>query len=396
MNILFLCNKSPWPAKEGGPMAMSQLIEGLAHQGNTVKVLAINSKKFSSGPNQVPEEYQHKIDIEWVDVDLSVKLIPAFLNLFSGNSYHVQRFISEEFKHRLFEILTRGSFDIVQLETIFMAPYVKLIRKNCTARIVLRSHNIEHLIWKRIYRQSNNPLKKFYLGHLYKTLKNYELNIIKQVHGLAPISDNDTSFFKRHTDIPVQTIPFGFEVLKGKHRTGKSENAVYHIGAMNWMPNVEGIKWFLNSVWPLLHQQHPEMKLYLAGRVMPQWMKKLNIANVEVVGEVEDANAFIENKSIGIAPLFSGSGIRIKIIESMAMGKALVSTPIGAEGIGVKNKEQIMLAETAKDFADAISFLYTHPNETKEMGTRAQEFIREKHNPDEIIEKLIGFYRQIL
>ena len=129
---------------------------------------------------------------------------------------------------------------------------------------------------------------------------------------------------------------------------------------------------------------------------MPDWLTNLNKKNIEVVGEVDDAAAFIQNKSIGIAPLFSGSGIRIKIIESMSLGKAVISTRIGAEGIDVQNGVHIMLADTPEDFAKAITFLYTHPEEARKMGALAQKQIMEKHNPKEIIEQLTGFYRQIL
>ncbi|MBN2616228.1 MAG: glycosyltransferase [Bacteroidales bacterium] len=394
MNILFLCNKSPWPPKEGGSMAMNQLIEGLANQGHRIKVLAVNSEKFFVKQEQVPKEYLKKTDIEWIDVDLSFKPLSAFLNLFSKKSYHVSRFVSSQFQNRLTEVLKQESFDVIQLETLFMTPYISLIRKNCTAKIVLRTHNIEHLIWQRIYKQSRNPFKKFYLRHLFSTLRNYELNVIYQPDGLIPITEKDAVFFKRHTHKPVQTIPFGMSV--SDKNPENSENALYHIGAMNWIPNVEGIRWFLNKVWPILTKQHPDLRLYLAGREMPEWMIRLKQNNVKIVGEVEDAAAFVQSKSIGIAPLFSGSGIRIKIIESMRLGKAVVSTTIGAEGIDVQNGKNILLADTPKDFAQAISYLYTHTEEAAKMGKSAQEHIKENHNPDEIIKQLTGFYRQIL
>ena len=365
-------------------------------QGHKVQVLAVNSKKYAINPENVPEAYRNKTNIEWIDVDLSVKPLPAFFNLFSNKSYHVSRFVSNNFRKRLKQVLKENQFDVVQLETLFMTPYIELIRKHSDAKIILRAHNIEHLIWQRIYRLSKNAVRKFYLKHLYKTLRNYELNILSKTDAVLPISEKDARFFEKYTNVPVQTIPFGKKLPELQQPKENTENALYYIGAMNWMPNAEGIKWFINQVWPTLLDKHPDIRLYLAGREMPLWLRKLEEKNIEVVGEVEDAETFIQNKSICIAPLFSGSGIRIKIIESMSLGKAVVSTSIGAEGIDVENGVHISLADNAKEFAEAVSFLYTHPDKATVMGQKARNLIGEQHNHTQIIETLLDFYRQIL
>ena len=124
MKILLLCNKPPYPASEGGPMAMNSIITGLLEAGHQVKVLAVNSEKYNVNESDIPEEYKQKTRIELIDVDLDVKPVNAFLNLFTRKSYHVERFISEEFKARLVALLEKEQFDVVQLEVLFMAPYV--------------------------------------------------------------------------------------------------------------------------------------------------------------------------------------------------------------------------------------------------------------------------------
>ena len=133
MKILFLCNKSPFPAMEGGPMAMNSMIEGMLAAGHEVKVLAVNSEKYHIELNDIPKDYRAQTGIELVQIDLRVKALDAFLNLFSGKSYHVERFISEDFRLRLIQILDSQSFDIVQLETLFMMPYLEDIRNHSKA-----------------------------------------------------------------------------------------------------------------------------------------------------------------------------------------------------------------------------------------------------------------------
>ncbi len=397
LKVLFICNKSPWPPGEGGPIAMNNLITGLLDAGHRVKVLAVNSNKYSVDPEKIPADYKENTGIELAYVDLSIKPVEAFLNLFSRKSYHVERFISEAFNEKLMEILRRERFDVVQIETLYMSPYIETIRKHSDAKIFLRAHNIEHMIWQRIMESTKNPIKKWYLKHLVRTLKDYEYQSLEKYDGIIPISHVDALFFSGITHIPVKAISFGVDPEKVDMKTyGTPENALFHIGSMNWVPNIEGVKWLLEETWPLIHKAFPELKLYLAGRGMPDWVYQLRLKNVEVVGEVPDAYAFIKSKSISVAPLFSGSGIRIKIIESMSQARAVISTTIGAEGINYTNGENIMIADDAPAFLEAVKWLYTDPERSKEIGENARNLILQQHNNKLLIEQMVNFYQEVL
>jgi len=164
---------------------------------------------------------------------------------------------------------------------------------------------------------------------------------------------------------------------------------------MNWIPNEEGIKWFLENVWPKVINEVPNIKLYLAGREMPGWLKNLKQNNIVVIGEVPDAYTFIQSKTISIAPLFSGSGIRIKIIESMALGKAVVSTTIGAEGINYTNHKNIMIADDASSYVTAIKKLYNDVEFCNRIGENARKLIHEEHDNSKLIDRMVGFYQEI-
>ncbi|HRZ21523.1 MAG TPA: glycosyltransferase, partial [Bacteroidales bacterium] len=213
MNILILCNKSPYPPKEGGPIAMNAIIEGLIRAGHRVRVLTVNTNKYFIKMDEIPRDYRQRTHIEAVYIDLSIRPLEAFFNLFSRQSYHVQRFITREFEQKLIEILQQEEFDIIQIEMLYLAPYVRTIRRFSSARIVLRAHNIEHRIWERIARNCKNPLKRLYLGHIYRTLKRYELHALDQFDGVVAITRNDASFFRQTgTATPVIDIPFGIHL----------------------------------------------------------------------------------------------------------------------------------------------------------------------------------------
>ncbi|MEI8006832.1 MAG: glycosyltransferase family 4 protein [Bacteroidota bacterium] len=396
MRILFLCNKSPWPSKEGGPMAMNMLIEGMIAAGHSVRVLAVNSFKYNISMGDIPSAYQEKTGIELIDVDLKVKAFPAFRNLFTNNSYHVERFVSAKFSARLKEILQASDYDIVQLEMVMMAAYINVIRSHSKAKIVLRAHNIEHLIWERVAENTGNPLKRWYLRHLARTLKIFEMNVIGLVDGLAAITGKDASFFSSHTSKPVIAIPFG--IIPGDYvfaENSKKHPTIFIIGSMNWIPNQEGVRWFLQNVWTDLHKRYPELEFHIAGREMPSWMKNLTLDHVIVEGEVSDASAFYQANDIMIVPLFSGSGIRVKVIEAMAYGKTVVSTSMGAEGIMYTRGENILIADLACEFFEMISICIEHPEVLSKTGSNARKLIETSYDRKKIIAELEGFYSNL-
>ena len=396
MNILMLCNKSPFPPSEGGPMAMNSIVNGLLNAGHKVKILAVNSEKYHIKEKDIPKEYREKTGIELVNVDLRIKPIEAFKNLFSDESYHVKRFISTDFTNKLIEILKKDKYDIIQLEMVYMAPYIQTIREHSNAKIVLRAHNVEHLIWDRIAKKTKFTPKRWYINHLVNTLKKYELDVINQVDGIAAITYRDAAFFRGETAIPVIDIPYGVNPDDFKpHFEVREKPTLYHIGSMNWMPNEEGISWFLNKIWDKLSKREPELSLYLAGRHMPKWLMKLKKKNVNVIGEVADAKEFIRNHDIAIVPLLSGSGIRIKIIESMAMGRTVITTMIGAEGIQYSEHENIIIADTPAKMTEVICKIIKDPNEAQRIGHNARKLVEEVYDNKKIIERLIIFYDEI-
>jgi glycosyltransferase involved in cell wall biosynthesis len=375
---------------------MNMLIEGMIEAGHTVKVLAVNSFKYNIKADDIPAEYCLKTGIELIDVDLRVKALPAFFNLFNRRSYHIQRFISDAFAHRLKEVLQETDYDIVQLEILMMASYIDLIRSHSKAKIVLRAHNIEHLIWERVAANSSNPFKKWYINQLAKTLKTFELRVPALVDGLVAITGKDAEFFSSLTSRPVISIPFGINPADYPVReTANSNPTIFIIGAMNWIPNQEGVRWFLQNVWIDLHKKFPGLEFHIAGREMPAWMKQLSLTNVLVEGEVENASDFYAANDIMIVPLFSGSGIRIKIIEAMAWGKTVISTSLGAEGIEYTRGENLLIADLACEFFEMISVCVEHPEVIRKTGMNARRLAESKYDRKNIIAKLEAFYKNL-
>lgn len=398
MKILLLCNKSPWPKREGGPIAMHAMISGLLQAGHQVKVLAASTNKYHVDPQAIPADFRERTQIEFVDMDLSLTYSGAVLNFLTGKSYHVARFHTKEFAQKIIDVLRNETFDIIQLEMLYMATYLDVIRKHSKAPVVLRAHNIEHKIWQRIAENCTNPIKRVYLNHLYKALKRFEIGILNKIDGIIAITPVDARNFDRLShSTNIISIPFGINLDTLPENPVQPETAsLFHIGTMNWFPNEESIRWLIDKVWPAVHKRIPEIELHLAGRYMPDWINKLNINKVVVDGEVPDVWEYMQRFSIMVVPLFSGSGIRIKIVEAMAAGKAIITTAVGAEGINYENGVHMLIAKDEKAFTEAIVRLCNDKPLRDSLGVKARELISKEHDNKQLMLKLTRFYTELL
>ena len=396
MRILQLCNKPPYPPIDGGTKAMHNITQGLLDAGHQVKVLCISTKKHPLKVASIPDELRERTRIEGVFVDTSLNVVDAFTDLVTADNYNISRFFSPDMDIRLIQLLSQEEFDIIHLESLFVTPYIPTLRRYSKARIVLRSHNLEHVIQERIAQGERNILKKPYRKFLARQLKNYENEVLKQVDGVAAITSADAEQMGSHgCTTPIITIPFGVNPAEYAASRPPGEPIFFHLGSMDWLPNEEGIRWLLRAVWPRVLQTHPKAKLHLAGNRMPKDMIRARLPGTTVVGRVPDANRYISQRHVMLVPLFSAGGMRVKIIEGMAMGKCIISTSIGAEGIDIEPGKNILIADTAAAFTEQIDKVLADPQMADTIGTRARELIRKRHTNAEIIKDLVAFYASL-
>jgi glycosyltransferase involved in cell wall biosynthesis len=194
----------------------------------------------------------------------------------------------------------------------------------------------------------------------------------------------------------IRTIPFGVDLNEYPYESeASSEAALFHLGAMDWGPNLEGVLWFLKTIWPSVHERFPQLKFYLAGRNMSDEISRLNLVNVEVVGEVENAVSFMRSKAIMIVPLLSAGGVRVKIIEGLAMGRAVISTSLGAEGLNCEHGKQLFLADRKEDWLEAIEKLLHDEEARKSMALEGRKHVTAHFDIAAVTNQLVNFYKEI-
>lgn len=278
-----------------------------------------------------------------------------------------------------------------------MTPYVPTIRRYSKARIVLRSHNLEHVIQGRIATGERNFLKRPYRKFLAKQLHDYEMAVLDRVDGVAAISPSDAAHFADHgTRTPIATIPFGVE--PGEYAPDERNHegiTFFHLGSMDWLPNEEGIRWMLDEVWPKVIAKRPNARLDLAGNKMPEDLLKREQQGVHIRGRVKNALSYMRPRQVMVVPLFSAGGMRVKIIEGMALGKAVVSTPIGAEGIEHTEGLNILIARNAAEFAEHLIALDGSPDYLRMLGHEARKLVETTYSDDRIVKDLVAFYDRL-
>ncbi len=398
MKILQLSKKFPFPLKDGESIAITNLAKAFDALGSAVTLLAMNTSKHWFDPSLLPVGFDHYQSVHTVDVDNRIKPAAALRNLFSKRSYHIERFENQQFANKLIEILQTNTFDVVQLETLYLAPYIPIIRRYSNALIALRAHNVEHEIWERVA-QNSHPLKRWYLNRITPRLKQFETEQLNRSDLLIGITERDVEQFRRlGLRKPAVVTPIGLD-SRDYHNDDASFQrplSLAFIGSLDWMPNAEGLAWFLEQVWsPLLAPRFPELTFHIAGRNTPDWLFRLQLPGVQVHGEVPDASAFVNQHSIMVVPLLSGSGMRAKILEGMALGKVILSTSIGLEGIDARQEREALVADHPEAFLKAVEWSCDHPDQLFCIGQRARRFCFENFDNLEVARQLLHTYRSL-
>jgi polysaccharide biosynthesis protein PslH len=402
LRILQLCHKPPRPAVDGGCIAMDSLTTGLLLEGHHVKVLTLHTHKHPFDPDSLSPEYVAATRIEAVYADTELNLRDAASHIVTGESYHLSRFHVPEMDRAVERVLREELFDVVLLESIFTSSYIPAIRRLSDAEVVLRAHNVEHLLWDEVTSNMPKGPKKWLLGLFQAKLRDEEIRLLGVVDAVAAITERDASWFKEiranlsgSKQVEVVALPFGLDVENTPHSAMKrAPERVLHLGSMDWTPNVQGVTWLRNEVWPLVRIELPNVELDLAGRHMPDDWVSTPETGVLVLGEVNDAAATYDTPCVVVVPLHAGSGMRIKLAEALAAGRPVVTTSKGMEGMALVDQQHVLVANTEKEMAAALTRLLTDSTFALELGQRGRDWALENLGHRARAKALTGYLSQ--
>ena len=394
MKILQLTKKFPYPLNNGESIAIYNLTKGLLHCGAELDLLSLNTSKHYTDVSSINDGLDHYSHISDIYHKNDTSYTGAFLNLFSRESYHVQRLQSSDYEHALIEKLSENDYDVILLETIYMSMYLPIIKQHSKAVICLRAHNIEYEIWRRCSEEEQSKPKAWYLNLCADRLKTFEIKYFEDYNLIVPITDRDALSFQSLGYSGSQVIvPVGLTLDNYTSDTYRHTGKFCFIGSLDWMPNLQGLQWFLNEVWPKVYVQNPDFQFHIAGKNADSSNTFDKIDGVTFHGEVDSATEFIRHHGALVVPLFSGSGIRVKILEAMAMQRPVITTDIGLEGINAKDQQQVLIANTIQDYVDRM----TDDNiDYEAIALNGRNFIAETFDQKRLAEKLYSQLETII
>jgi len=398
MKILLFTSRVPFPAKSGYTIVVYNTIKGLANHGEEVTVFSVNARKYNTDVKLLNDPLLDKINLITAPINTDINIWKAFLSLFTKKSYTIFRFYQLSTIARLKNLLKHSEFDIIQLEGLVVLPYLDVIRQNSKARIVYRAHNIEHQLWELLASSERSLLRRIYLKILAKRFYRFERDNLNKPDAILTINISDQSHLKfLGCNISLENFPVAIDPEDYKADLSKVEYpSVFHLGAMDVIPNLESVEWFIQFVWNDLNQLNSNLKFHIAGKDIPKSFYDYQEDDILLYNNIEDAREFMNSKAVMVVPLRSGSGMRVKIIEGMAMKKCIISTSLGAEGINYEHGKNILIADTSDEFYKYILQCTTDRKLCESIGENARKLVEKEYNINHHSERLIAFYQNLI
>jgi sugar transferase (PEP-CTERM/EpsH1 system associated) len=382
MKILWVKAGGLVPPDTGGKIRSYNILRELARQHSVTFFSFYAAHEGDSHPN-LKNIFDRAV---CVPLHLPAPKSPAeMLNygfrLLSAEPYGITKFCRPEVQQRLRALLKQESFDVIVCDFIFAAG---VIPWDWPTPKVLFTHNVEATIWRRHYEVASNPIWKAISWREWRKMEAAERRYLRLADRVLTVSEMDRDAFASFLEPEKLTvIPTGVDIDYFQPMTvDEAANTLVFTGSMDWLPNEDAILYFVDAILPLIKQQCPEVSLEVVGRSPSRKLQALaeREKSVRLTGWVEDIRPFVARGSVCIVPLRIGGGTRLKIFEAMAMGKAVVSTSVGAEGLPVRAGENILLADTPIDFANAVISLLRDPNQRKQLGASARALVQEKYS----------------
>jgi sugar transferase (PEP-CTERM/EpsH1 system associated) len=382
MKILWVKAGGLVPPDTGGKIRSYNILRQLARQHS------ITFFSFYAAHNpDVHAELKHMFD-RVLTMPLRIPAPKSFaemcdyaIRLFSSEPYGITKYCRPEVSRGLRALLEQENYDIILCD--FMAA-AGVIPWDCATPKVLFTHNVEATIWRRHYEVASNVIWKAISWQEWRKMEAAERRYLRLADRVLAVSETDRDAFATFLDFEKLTvIPTGVDVEYFQPLPGEeTANSLVFTGSMDWLPNEDAIFYFADTILPLMREHSPEVFLDVVGRNPSRKLQALaeSEKSIRLTGWVDDIRPFVGRGSVYIVPLRIGGGTRLKIFEAMAMGKAVVSTSVGAEGLAVRSGENIVLADTPNDFAQAVISLLRDPRRRQQLGAAARTLVQENYS----------------
>lgn len=396
INILFVAPRIPYPLDTGAKLRTCNLLKNIS-RNHRVTLVAFGWGRQDTSHIEYLERFAEKVIIvprrEYGRLKFILKILESF---FSSVPFIISKYSSKAMRAAIHSLLKEGHYNIMHVDHLHMAQYLK--DSDGKGAAVLDEHNVESIIWRRYYELEKNIFKKIFIGNQIKKIELYEKNTCSRFDMCLTVSGSDRqNLMQVSPDSTVKVIENGVDIdYFTPIRVDVEKNSIVFTGSMDWLLNEDAIIYFIKDVFPLLKASIPDTKLYIVGQNPSVRIKKrANGHRIIVTGRVDDVRPYIARSTVYIAPLRGGGGTRLKILEAMAMGKPVVSTAVGCEGIDVTPGENIVVADDPKAFSREIIKLFHNPSLCKKLGENGRKLVEDTYSWKTISSRLEETYQRI-
>ncbi|HEX8130454.1 MAG TPA: glycosyltransferase [Pyrinomonadaceae bacterium] len=391
MRILWLKTELLHPVDKGGKIRTFHMLRELKREHH-ITYLTLDDGSAAPDAAERAAEYCH--ELVRIEHRTREKFSAGFYgelaaNLVSPLPYFMKKYRSEGMRREIERLVAGGgNFDVLVCD--FLQPSVNLPPRLAVATVLFQ-HNVEAMIWKRHYEVQTNPLKKSYLYGQWRKSHAYERAACRRFDHVVAVSREDRETMERAYGLTsVSDVPTGVdtEFFRPQGTEQREPHNLVFTGSMDWLPNEDAIQFFTKEIMPRIRERVPGATLTVVGRNPYASLVELGKRDPSIIvtGRVEDVRPYIERAAAYVVPIRVGGGTRLKIYEAMAMEKPIVSTTIGAEGLPVADGRELLLADTAEEFAASVVRVLTDEAAARQLGERAAAAVRERFSWDKVSE----------
>ncbi len=397
IKILQIAPRFPFPADDGGKVGIANIFLQYAKNTDKTTLLFLSGKEFSEDELSNYKKIASIIKLSFEPKYTPIKFLKS---TFSNEPIYVAKHINNRLIHTILELIEEIEFDVVHIDHTYLAPIGIAIREHTKKPFGIRIHNIESNIWKR-YAQNYSkyhPLK-YYLTRQYKLLKKKEMEFIERADINFAITQKELEEiqqFKPNTKVIVASAGVNPDEWIIDDTIERNATEAVLATTYKWIHNIDAVGWLVMDVMPYVKAAVSDAVLSLIGKSPPEWIRNYSNHGINVIGYVPKIQPYLNRAGLYVAPLFVGAGIRIKILEAMAMGLPVVATSISAEGINASELDGLFIADDEKKFAELMIYLMKNPEFSKKSGQNARKFVIKNFSWEANVKLMIDEFEKLI
>lgn len=393
MNVLIVNTWLPFPPDDGAKMTVYNTARHLARRGHNVTLVAFRRQGTATPA----------VDIDGLQTrSIALPDRPPLSVLLRGalgpQPYGVVRYSSREMAHLLETILREQTPDVVNVHHVHMAQYCSVLKRGGAPALVLNEHNVETDVLRSYAAESRHVAGRLYAQNAAAKMSRFETRALPWFDIVTAVSPGDVATLNlMNANADIRCLPPGIDTEYFKPGLEPEDaGSVVVVGSMDWYPNADGARWFVEDIWPLVLRRRPEAVLHIVGRNPPRNVRDLASAAIQVHGSVPDVRPYIARSAVFVAPIRSGAGLKVKLLTAMAMGKAIVATPFASLGLPIESEHNALIGKDTTEFAGHVVRLLSDIELRRRLGSQARASAHSDFSWEIITEKTVSLFEEAI